>query len=204
MRTKNQTIVDNNTQLIVPFKTKLNVNQCVSEITQAWRKTAEQFIETAKCIKQIKSQASNWRDIEKEITGKNIIPSISLKQLMAISNNPCLMNIKYLPQLPGTLATIYEASKIHPTNLQKLFEEKKINPFITTKKVKIFSTTLPRRNVGWNKLNTSEKKATSMIVTFEVEVPVKNHLSVTKSLLKEIQKQSDYDIKLVNSKPNFN
>jgi hypothetical protein len=199
--------IDNDTgQVIVSNKSRVDIKQAISEITSSWRKTAEQIIETAKILRRIKIEASNWREIEKEIIGKNIIPQITFKQLMAIASNEVLLNTNYLPKLPMAMASIYEASKIDPANLEELFKENKINPYSTTEKVKVFSTTLPRRNVNWSKLKETEKKASSMIVLLAIEIPVTNHTKVANDIVKQIKniyKDREWNIQMKAIKPNY-
>ena len=80
--------IDNDTgQVIVSNKSRVDIKQAISEITSSWRKTAEQIIETAKILRRIKIEASNWREIEKEIVGKNIIPQITFKQMCLLQAN---------------------------------------------------------------------------------------------------------------------
>ena len=199
--------IDNDTgQVIVSNKSRVDVKQAISEITSSWRKTAEQIIETAKILRRIKIEASNWKEIEKEIVGKNIIPQITFRQLMAIARNEVLLNTNNLPKLPMAMASIYEASKIDPSNLEELFKENKINPYSTTEKVKVFSTTLPRRNVNWNRLKETEKKASSMFVTLTIEIPVTNHTKVANDIVKQIKniyKDREWNIQMKAIKPNY-
>jgi hypothetical protein len=178
--------IDNDTQELVSNKPVVNINQAIQEIGSSWRKTAEAIINTCLIIQQYR-EAGNWRQISEELIKRKVIPEITLKQLVAISNNKVLMNPKYVAQLPATQDTIYKASQIREEELKDLFESKKIQPSMTSKDFKELSSNLPRRNVHFDRTKEREKKATEVSFTIKVKIPVENYKSTQNRIVKEIK-----------------
>ena len=178
--------IDNDTQELVSNKPIVNINQAIQEIGSSWRKTAEAIINTCSIIQQYR-EAGNWRQISEELIKRKVIPEITLKQLVAISNNKVLMNPKYIPQLPATQDTIYKASQVREEELKDLFESKKIQPSMTSKEFKELSSKLPRRNVHFDRTKEREKKATEVSFTIKVKIPIENYKSTQNRIVKEIK-----------------
>ena len=199
--------IDNDTgQIVSQTKTRTDVKSALSEITNSWRKTSEQIIDTARLLRKIQNESLNWREIESAIVANNIIPRNTLNQLLAISNNPVLLNPVNLPKLPLALQAIYESSKIEAENLEELFQTNKINATSTIEKVKSFSTTLPRRVELRSRLKETEKKASSMIVLLAIEIPVTNHIKVANDIYKQIKNiylNREYSVQMKAIKPNY-
>lgn len=201
---KNLTVIDNDTQEI-STKPAVDVNKAINEITASWRKTAFQIIETCILLREYKKSA-NWRVIEIELEKRKLIPMPVLKQLLAISANNVLTDKKYIPQLPPVLNTIYKASQIEEGALKNTFESKKIQPNLTTKEFLKVIEKLPRRNASWDRRKEAELKASSVTVTFSVELPVQGHKKSANEILKHLMEHysnEEYHVKL-NDKVRFN
>ena len=197
-------VIDNDSRMIFD-KPLVDVNTAISEITSSWRKTAEQIINTCLLLQEYK-QAGNWRQIEKTLLDKKLIPIVTLKQLLAISNNLTLMDKRYVLQLPSTLDTIYKASQIEEAALKEAFDKKRIQPHLSTKEFKALTANLPRRNVGWDRRKEAEKKASSVTISLTVELPVIGHKKTANEILKHLlneYSESEFNIKL-NDKIKFN